>query len=190
LILLDASLPDGNGIKSISSLKEAFPLKYIPIIVLSADGDVISKVAALGIGADDYIQKPPNTDELRARIQARLRDTQTHQKALNLIHIGDLVIDSNKMSVEQSSMQNGQVQIELTLSEFKLLKLMSLRPGQIFSRDQLIDEVWGIAKFITQRTIDAHVSHLRRKLLLSTVKIETVLSVGYKIEVKKLAQPT
>lgn len=184
LILLDVSLPDGNGIKSISALKESFTTKSIPIIVISADGDVLNKVAAFGVGADDYIQKPPNTDELKARILARLRNHQSIQKSTNLIAIGNLSINSDKMLVQINHAANKNESVELTPSEFKLLKVLSQRPGQVYSRDQLIDEVWGISKYITQRTVDAHVSHLRKKLIHSNVKIETVLSVGYKIEVR------
>lgn len=184
LILLDVSLPDGNGIKAIAQLKESFPLKNVPIIVLSADGDVLSKVAAFGVGADDYVQKPPNSSELKARIEARLRGALTEQKDKAHIQLGDLVINSDKMCVEHTSIKTGKSLIELTPSEFKLLKLICARPGQVFTREQLIDQVWGISKHITQRTVDAHISHLRKKLVDSSVHIETVLSVGYKAEVK------
>jgi len=184
LILLDVSLPDGNGIKAISTLKESFPLKNIPIIILSADGDVLSKVAAFGLGADDYVQKPPNSSELKARIEARLRGSLSEQKDKAQVQVGDLVIDSDRMCVELTSLKTGKTLIELTPSEFKLLKLLCARPGQVFTRDHLIDQVWGISKHITQRTVDAHISHLRKKLVQSSVQIETILSVGYKIEVK------
>ncbi|MBX7231459.1 MAG: response regulator transcription factor [Bdellovibrionales bacterium] len=183
LILLDVSLPDGNGIKSIGALKDSFSTKLIPIIVISSDGDVISKVAAFGIGADDYILKPPNTDELKARIAARLRSHQTEQKISDQIEIGNLSINSDRMMVQIHLLNGKSLSVDLTPSEFKLLKKLSLRPGQVFSRDQLIDEVWGISKYITQRTVDAHMSHLRKKIIKSNVKIETVLSIGYKISV-------
>lgn len=184
LILLDVSLPDGNGIKAISTLKESFPLKNIPIVILSADGDVLSKVAAFGLGADDYVQKPPNSSELKARIEARLRGAMTDQKDKSQLQVGDLVIDSDRMCVEHMSVKSGKSLIELTPSEFKLLKLLCARPGQVFTRDHLIDQVWGISKHITQRTVDAHISHLRKKLIQSSVQIETILSVGYKVEVR------
>jgi DNA-binding response OmpR family regulator len=184
LILLDISLPDGNGIKSIGAFKENPGTRSIPIIVISSDGDVISKVAAFGVGADDYIQKPPNTDELKARILARLRNTQSLQKSSNQIVVGDLAIDSERMHVRISGVNGHPEDVELTPFEFKLLRVLAQRPGQIFSRDQLIDQVWGISKFITQRTVDAHISHLRKKICNSCVKISTVLSVGYRIEVR------
>lgn len=184
LILLDVGLPDGNGIKAITGLKDSFPLKNVPIIILSSDGDVLSKVAAFGLGADDYVQKPPDMSELKARVDARLRTANAEQKNINHIQIGDLVIDSDRMAIEHLSPRQGKNVIELTPSEFKLLKLLCQRPGQVFTRDHLIDQIWGVSKYITQRTVDAHVSHLRKKLRNSRVKIETVLSMGYKVEIK------
>lgn len=183
LILLDVSLPDGNGIKALNQFKDAFHAKNIPIIVLSADNDILNKVAAFGMGADDYIVKPPNSTELKARIEARLRTAQKQTKDTQLIKIGNLIIDSDKMSV-QIQLKESLENIDLTPSEFKLLKILSARPGQVYSRDYLIDHVWGISKHITERTVDAHISHLRKKILLSTAKVETVLGAGYKTEVK------
>ena len=183
LVLLDAGLPDGNGIRAIEGFKETFTAKVVPIIVLSADGDIISKVAAFGLGAEDYIQKPPESSELKARIEARLRWANAQENNRNQILIGDLTIDSDKMSVEQSSVKWGRKSVDLTPSEFKLLRLICSRPGQVFSRDRLIDHIWGVSKNITERTVDAHISHLRKKLRESTVRIETVLSAGYKVEV-------
>lgn len=184
LILLDISLPDGNGMKALPELKDAFTSKPVPIIVLSTDDDVISKVAAFGIGADDYISKPPNSSELRARIEARLRSANAFQQNTQQVQFGDLFIDTNRMSVEVRSAQSGTVQIELTPFEFKILKILCARPGQVYSREQLIDQVWGVGKYVTERTVDAHVSHLRKKIADSTVKVETVLSAGYKVSLK------
>lgn len=183
LILLDVSLPDGNGIKALAQLREAFSTKNIPIIILSADSDILSKVAAFGVGADDYITKPPHPAELKARIEARLRAAQTQAKDSQYIRIGNLVIDSDKMSV-QIHLSDKIENVDLTPSEFKLLKILSARPGQVYSRDYLIDHVWGIAKHITERTVDAHISHLRKKIAAGSAKVETVLGAGYKIEVR------
>jgi len=184
MVLLDISLPDGNGMKALPGLKETFSSKMVPIIILSSDNDVISKVAAFGIGADDYVAKPFDASEFRARIEARLRFARALQDNMNQIKIGDLYIDSNNMSVEIQNSQVGRESVQLTPYEFKILKIVSARPGQVFTRDQLLDQVWGLGKHVTQRTVDAHVSHLRRKIANSTVSIETVLSVGYKAEVR------
>jgi DNA-binding response OmpR family regulator len=185
LILLDVSLPDGNGIKILPRLKEALAPRFVPILILSADSDIITKVAAFGVGADDYINKPPEPNELRARINARLRTAQSLGQEKSLLEYSDLIIDLDKMTVEILLKNNTRESIDLTPYEFKILKLLISRPGQVYTREIIIDRVWGIDKFITSRTVDAHVSHLRKKLVQSQVQIETVLSAGYKLALKE-----
>lgn len=184
LILLDISLPDGNGLEAMPQLKEAFTNKSIPIIVLTADSDVVTKVAAFGIGADDYISKPPNVSELRARIEARLRSSEVEQKNKTQVQLGDLLLDSDTLRVERVSAEDGAQLIDLTPSEFKLIKLLIVKPGRVYSRDQLIDHVWGIGKHVTLRTVDAHISNLRKKLAGSSVKVQTVTGAGYRAVVR------
>ena len=184
LIILDVSLPDGNGIKILPQLKEALNPRFVPIIVLSADDDVLTKVAAFGVGADDYVNKPPNASELRARIESKLRTIQHFSNEKSSHQFGNITIDLDQM-VTQVHLSTGQVQtLDLTPYEFKILKLLVSRPGQVYTREVIIDKVWGIDKFITPRTVDAHVSHLRKKIIDSTAEIETVLSTGYKIKLK------
>lgn len=185
LILLDVSLPDGNGIKILPRLKEAMAPRFVPVMILSSDSDIITKVAAFGVGADDYINKPPEPSELRARIDARLRTAQSISQEKSVLEYTDLVVDLDKMTVEILLKNNKRESIELTPYEFKILKLLLSRPGQVYSREMIIDRVWGIDKFITSRTVDAHVSHLRKKLVQSQVQIETVLSAGYKLALKE-----
>ncbi len=186
LILLDVNLPDGNGIKSIGQLRGHLADPTVPILMLTNDDDILSKVSALGLGADDYIIKPIVADELKARIGARLRTRNLLQKKINSISFGNLVIDIDKMNVEQKC-ENGKTKtLELTPLEFKILKLLTTRPGQIFSRDQVIDFVWGVGKFISERTVDAHISHLRKKLAESNVEITTVINVGYKATLRQI----
>ncbi len=187
LILLDISLPDGNALKILPKLRQSFGSNTIPIIVLSADSDVITKVAAFGVGADDYIAKPPDPAELRARIEARLRAVRSAEMNKAQFQIGELLIDSNTMRVEVHA-KNGFEILDLTPSEFKILKVVANRPGQVYSRDQLIDHVWGTGKFVTPRTVDAHVSNLRKKLCNSRVKIETVTGLGYKAAIQDSSQ--
>ena len=97
---------------------------------------------------------------------------------------GNIKMDIDKMSVEIQSKEKGAITVDLTPHEFKILKLLLSRPKQVYTREMIIDQVWGIDKFITTRTVDAHISHLRKKLTESDVSIETVLSTGYKIELK------
>lgn len=186
LILLDVSLPDGNGIKILPKLKETLLPAIVPVIVLSADNDILTKVAAFGVGADDYISKPADSSELRARIEARLRTVKSIVVGRSQLQHGDLTVDLDKMTVEIQLIDSKRENLELTPYEFKILRLMLSRPGQVYTREVIIDRVWGTDKFITARTVDAHVSHLRKKLNNSQVQIETVLSTGYKLALKDM----
>lgn len=185
LILLDVSLPDGNGIKILPRIKEAMAPRFVPIIVISADHDIITKVAAFGVGADDYINKPPDPSELRARIDAKIRTLQSLTSEKSIVEYSDITIDLDKMTAEILHKNAKREALDLTPYEFKILRLLIGRPGQVYSRELIIDRVWGIDKFITPRTVDAHVSHLRKKLSHSVVQIETVLSSGYKLALKE-----
>lgn len=185
LILLDVSLPDGNGIKILPRLKETMAPRFVPVIIISSDHDIITKVAAFGVGADDYMNKPPDPSELRARIDAKLRTAQSLSTEKSILEYSDLLIDLDKMTVEILDKSGTRKSVDLTPYEFKILRLLLSRPGQVYSREIIIDRVWGIDKFITSRTVDAHVSHLRKKLVTSEVQIETVLSAGYKMALKE-----
>lgn len=189
LILLDVSLPDGNGLKILPRLKEVLAPRFVPVIIISADEDVVTKVAAFGVGADDYVGKPTDINELRARIEARLRTAKVLEGEKSNVVYGDLSMDLDKMIVEVAS-DVSRESIELTPFEFKILKLLISRPGQVYSREVIIDRVWGLDKYITTRTVDAHISHLRKKIANSQVSVETVLSTGYKLALKDKTEAT
>jgi DNA-binding response OmpR family regulator len=182
---LDVSLPDGNGLEFLPEIKKTAELMDVPVFILTVDGNVLSKVAAFGIGADDYICKPFNALELRSRVEARLKRNEMQGQKRRLI--GDLVLDQSRMQVWRQSAP--EQKIELTPNEFKLLFLLSRRPEVIYSRQQILDEVWGPSAHITDRTVDAHVSHLRKKIEFSRIQIETVAGVGYKLILKKAEAP-
>lgn len=181
LILLDLSLPDGNGAAALPKLRESLGDQTIPCIIISSNTDPFSKVAAFGIGADDYICKPPDSNELKARVEAKLRWSSSKNTETSIITYEDLTINSDTMLVEIVSEKGIRENINLTPFEFKILKLLLSRPEQVFTRDMIIDRLWGVGKYITERTIDAHVSHLRKKISSSKALISTVLGTGYKI---------
>jgi len=189
LIILDISLPDGNGMRALPLLKEHFSEKPIPVIVISSDSDVLTKVAAFGVGADDYISKPPDSSELKARVEARLRWANTSSAQKTHYAYDDLRMDLEQMSVSIVREGGAVEAVELTPYEFKILRLLLGRPGQVFSREHIVERIWGVGKYITFRTIDAHISHLRRKLIKSRTRIETVLTAGYKIQLKEDTDP-
>lgn len=179
LILLDISLPDGNGVKTLPEIKERILSRAVPVIIISSDGDILTKVAAFGMGADDYLAKPFEPSELKARIEARLRWSKSANDEKTLIRYGDITIDLERMVVEVGGTGSRQA-LDLSPLEFKVLRLLLGRPGQVYSRDQIIERVWGVGRYITARTVDTHVSHLRQKIGATEVRIETVLGVGYK----------
>lgn len=185
LVLLDVSLPDGNGLKILSRLKEAMAPRFVPVIIISADNDIVTKVAAFGVGADDYVSKPADPNELRLRIEARLRAVNFIAAEKNILEYGGIKMDIDRMNVEVQTKTDEAKTLEFTPYEFKILKLLLSRPNQVYTRESIIDRVWGIDKFITPRTIDAHISHLRKKLECSNIAIQTVLSTGYKLELKE-----
>ncbi len=184
LILLDVSLPDGNGIKELGRLRDSMNSRIVPVVVLSADEDILTKVAAFGLGADDYVLKPPNAMELRARIDARLRNVKILKDSFGQLQIGNLWLDFDRSVVELRDKHRGKISYEMTQLEIKLLKILAGSPGIVFSRSDLIEKVWGPSVNVTERTVDAHISHIRKKIELSSVSIRTVQNSGYKIEIK------
>lgn len=183
IVLLDLSLPDGDGIKFLSELKLQNKEAGFGVFIITADTDVLTKIAAFGVGADDYICKPFHPLELKARVEAKLKQLQIQLESVPVLNIGDLVLDSTKMSV---TFRDGTKKVEaFTPIEFKILFNLGKRPEVVFTRNQLIDQLWGGSTYVTDRTVDAHVSHVRKKIQDSAVKIKTVVGLGYKVVIEK-----
>jgi two-component system phosphate regulon response regulator PhoB len=173
LIILDLMLPAIDGFEVCRTLKQQQSTAYIPIIILSAKSRETDKVVGLELGADDYMTKPFSPRELIARIKAVLRRHKEQPAAE--IKIGQIVIDSIKHKV----IVKGQ-EVELTATEFRLLETLAKRPGAVFSRNQLLDAVGSDESMVYDRTVDAHVKSLRRKLGVAKDYIETVRGIGYR----------
>ncbi len=175
LCLLDWMLPDGQGVDLLRGWRTSGV--EAPVIFLTAKADVIDKVLGLELGADDYLTKPFEPRELLARIHARLRQTnkQTRIQDTNADRLitGALVIDRSTMRVTYN-----ETAISLTKMEFELLKFFVENAGKVFSRDEILDLVWGYESYPTTRTVDTHVLQLRQKLCAEL--IETMRGVGYR----------
>lgn len=180
MLLLDVSLPDGDGIKFLSEFNLSDKrVRDIPVFIVSSDSNELSKVTAFGLGVDDYICKPFSPLELKARVNAKMRKIKDKQQESKNFSVGDIEVDSSKMTLQIKDAP--EVIRGITPIEFKIFTLLSQNPSHILSRSQIIDRVWPMNTFITERTVDAHVSRLRKKIITSSLEIETVFGVGYKL---------
>lgn len=177
LVILDLMLPDIDGLEICKILKSENETKNIPIIMLTAKDTEIDKVLGLELGADDYITKPFSPRELVARVRAVLRRTRKSSDESILKFDNILRIDLKKFEV----FVNGK-KINLTTTEFKLLKALAIRRGEVLSRNELLDYIWGSEKIVIDRTIDVHIKHLREKLGKVGKFIKNVRGVGYKLD--------
>jgi two-component system phosphate regulon response regulator PhoB/two-component system alkaline phosphatase synthesis response regulator PhoP len=176
LILLDLMLPDTDGLEVCRHIRRSEGLAAIPIIMLTARGDESDKVVGLELGADDYVTKPFSVKELVARIHAVLRRPGGGE-AVRRIAVGTLVIDVDKFEVTAEG-----AKVDLTATEFKILQLLASRKGRVFSRDQILDFLWGSEKAVIDRTVDVHIRNLREKLGEAASLIKNIRGVGYKLE--------
>ena len=179
LIVLDLMLPDADGLEVCKTLKANNKFQNIPIIMLTAKGDITDKVLGLEFGADDYMVKPFSPRELAARVKAILRrnNAVTEENSKQILIGNSLKIDNQKFEVYVD-----EKQINLTSTEFKILKLLATRIGWVFSRNQILDHLWGNDKIVVDRTIDVHIRNLRTKLGKCKNMIKNIRGVGYKID--------
>ena len=176
LVILDLMMPHLDGLETTRRIRQT---SQTPIIILTALGEESDKVQAFDLGADDYLTKPFNPRELIARVKAILRRSDGKQQADGKpIHRGDLTIDPVSREVSVASRT-----LDLRTQEFDLLLTLAEQPGRVFSREQLLQLAWGFDFYGQTRTVDVHIAHLRKKIEGSTVKIETVTGVGYKLVV-------
>ena len=175
LIILDLSLPVIDGYDVCKILRAQKDTSTIPIVILSARDDVADKVIGLELGADDYITKPFSPRELTARIKARIREGQRKSELLT----GPMKWGSLEI-VQESYIATIDAQpLSLTVKEFELLVLFVTNPYQVFSREYLIQKVWGALSSTDSRTLDVHISHLRSKLKSLGPVLDSVRGVGY-----------
>jgi two-component system OmpR family response regulator len=173
LMLLDLLLPDGHGRDVLERIRSSKP--DLPVLVLSALGEVDDKVDLLDLGADDYLTKPFSMRELSARIRASVRHGRA---ASTVLSVGDLVLDTRTRVVTR-----GENQADLPSREFSLLEYLMRHAGQVVTRQQLLDAVWGFDFETGSNVVDVYVGYLRRKLDSpgSPSVIETVRGAGYRV---------
>ncbi|ODA39583.1 response regulator transcription factor [Desulfosporosinus sp. BG] len=180
LIVLDVMLPGMDGLEVCRILRLNPRFQQIPIIMLTAKGEEIDTVLGLELGADDYMTKPFSPRELLARIKARLRRLNSTQETVAQIIRGDLRIDITGFRVHVRGEET-----ELTPKEFELLRVFATHPGKVYSRDELLDRIWGYEYDGDTRTVDVHVRHLRLKVEKDPSNpeyIETLRGIGYRFK--------
>lgn len=182
LILLDLMLPGISGIEVCQAVRKAEGLKDIPVVMLTAKSEEQDIIAGLAQGADDYVTKPFSPKVLMARVLANLRrrnpeGAEDGDEQLAPIHLGELSLDPARFQVTI-----GGKSLTLTLTEFNILKLLARRPGWVFTRPQIIDAVRGYEYSISLRTVDVHVSSLRKKMGPAGRMIESVRGLGYRLK--------
>lgn len=177
LVLLDLMLPDADGFEICKHLRKKDEFSTVPIIMLTAKGEETDKVLGLELGADDYVTKPFSPKELVARVKAVLRrhDMEEFQQKIKIGNLLTLFPEKHEAYVEGKK-------IELTSTEFKILKILAQKKGWVFTRDQILDFLWGQEKAVLDRTVDVHIKHLREKLGSAAGLIKNIRGVGYKIE--------
>ena len=176
LIMLDIMLPGMDGIEILKHLRSNPATARIPVIMATAKGTEYDRVLGLDAGADDYLSKPFGMLEMVSRIRAVLRRTEPAEQA-QILSMGSLQLDTAAHTVLASG-----TRILLTLKEFELLQLFLEHPGRVFTRDQLLERVWGTDYVGESRTVDVHIGTLRTKIGVCGEHIRTVRGVGYRME--------
>ena len=178
LIILDLMLPHTDGMELCKQLKGDPEYRHIPIIMLTARNEEMDRVLGLELGADDYVTKPFSPRELTARVKAVLRRRTEVESDIRTV--GNIL----KLDLNQYSVSVDGKKITLTSTELKILQLLTSHIGWVFSRDQILDYLWGHEKVVIDRTVDVHINHLRKKLGKAGNLIHNIRGVGYKIEEK------
>ncbi|HID94796.1 MAG TPA: response regulator [Candidatus Latescibacteria bacterium] len=177
LIILDLMLPEIDGLEVCRILKSNEKTSAIPIIMLTAKGEEADIVVGLEMGADDYVTKPFSPRVLSARVKALLRRKTTEPIPEEIIKVEDLIIDTGRHLVTVKGNH-----ISLTSTEFNLLQFLAQHRGRVFTRNQLLDNIWKGEAFVIDRTVDVHIRSLRKKLGDAADLIETVRGVGYRLK--------
>jgi two-component system, OmpR family, phosphate regulon response regulator PhoB len=179
LILLDWMLPGVSGIEFARQLKAEPKTQEIPIIILTARGEEEDKIRGLEVGADDYVTKPFSPRELVARIKAVLRRVSTHSE--------QVVVKDLQLYPAEHRVMVGDKEVQIGPTEFRLLHFFMRHPERVYSRDQVLDQVWGSNVYIEERTVDVHIRRLRKALAAHGYDhlVQTVRGVGYRFSARQ-----
>ena len=184
MVVLDINLPDGDGLRFCSELKASNELKDIPVMILTSNHTINDKTLGFQLGIEDFLEKPFDPIELRLRIESRLKKIFDQKNAESIMVIGNLKINHSSQRVEVDFESTVQA-VELSSTEFRILNYLARNVDHVKSREQIINEVWGNSVHLLDRTIDSHLSRIRKKIIKSNCTIEAIPSVGYRFSLKK-----
>ena len=177
LVILDVMMPGMDGWEVCKALRQDPSTAWVPILMLTSKAEESDRVLGLELGADDYVAKPFGVRELLARVKALLRRSESASAPPEVLRSGKIVVDAGRRAVTAAGKP-----VALTATEFNLLRALVERPGRVFSREDLVTRARGEEATVVDRTIDVHVSSLRRKLGRLGDMIETVRGVGYRLK--------
>lgn len=181
LILLDIELPDGDGISFYSMLRNDERHGNTPVMVITAKPENSKKIVAFSLGVDDFLNKPLDPLELRVRCEARIKKAEKYSQTDQNMSFKDLLLNTTQQRVWIRGEDNKLTSVNLTALEYRLLLCFIRAPERVFSRETLLQEVWGNDTYVNDRTVDTHLSHLRKKLQASCVVFETLKGEGYRL---------
>jgi DNA-binding response OmpR family regulator len=186
LLLLDVMMPDGDGFKFLASARNEGILREARVIFVTGKDAIDDKVVGFTVGADDYLPKPFHPMELKARVGALLKRRKEEFDAQQIVSAGNLRLETDSLRATVLT-PAGELLLDLTPLEFRLLAFLARNATRVLSRERLLDAVWTDCTDVYDRTVDAHLSKLRKKLLPSNVTIESLYGVGYRL-VEKTAK--
>lgn len=180
-LVVDWMLPDGSGVELIRWIRRQNQYQQIPVLMLTARAQESDMITGLDSGADDYLTKPMSLRELNARVKALLRRPAAYQEPKDIVQAGSLILNSRTHEVFA-----GEALVDLSKTEFKLLKLFMENPEKVFGREQILDAVWGMNTYLGDRTVDVHILRLRKLLKPHGFDsmITTVRGTGYRFSQK------
>lgn len=177
LVILDLMLPDMDGLEICKYLRQEPKFASVPVIMLTARTEETDRVLGLELGADDYVTKPFSVRELAARVKAVLRRRARPETPQKSLAVGAISIDPARHEVTVAGRP-----VDLTATEFRILALLASAAGRVFTRDQILDHLWGNEKAVIDRTVDVHIRNLRDKLGKAAGHVRNIRGVGYKVE--------
>lgn len=179
LILLDVVLPDGTGFELCDKIRSRKKLSQVPVIFLTGQTDLDAKLKGFSSGADDYLVKPFEPPELMARVTARLKQSRALRSQASQFHVDGFQVDLSTQKIFRTLPDGHREDLNLTPNELKLFAHLLRNPGQAFSREKLLRELWGDDVHVTERTVNTHISSLRKKLRDKAENVRFVPSQGY-----------